>query len=325
MKSSATTLLLLICVAALSVQAQTPPPAAQEPDYEVLRTSTSLVAVPAIVKTRQGAYIPNLRRENFRVYEDGIEQEISSFETVDAPFTVILMLDVSDSTRVQLAEIQKAALAFLNQLRPDDRAMIVSFDRQFSVLSRATGDRKVLSDAINRVQTGGSTAIYDAIDTTLTTQLKKIPGRKAVVILSDGIDTASVRATNESTLRAANEQYALIYPIQYDSSASSQPFGLVTYTTPSGEPLDKAYQRATRYLQRIAEISGGRFHASDSVKNLENSFSQIAAELRQQYSVSYYPKNQNPKSRKHQLKIVVDVPDAVVHARDSYVFRPDMP
>jgi VWFA-related protein len=322
--------LLLICVAALSLQAQTQP-ANQEPEAEVLRTSTSLVGVPVIVKTKQGAYVPNLRRENFRVYEDGIEQEISNFETVDAPFTVILMLDVSDSTRVQLTEIQKAALAFLNQLRTADRAMIVSFDKQFSVLSGATGDRKVLSDAINRVQTGGGTAIYDAVDTTLTTLLKKIPGRKAVVILSDGVDTASVRATDERTLSAANEQYALIYPIQYDSAkdvASRQPddqFGLVTYTTPSGEPLDKAYLRGTRYLRRIADISGGRFQSSDTIKNLENSFSQIAAELREQYSVSFYPKNQNPKSRKRKLKIVVDAPDATVHARDSYVYKPDTP
>lgn len=324
-------LLLLVCVAIISVQAQTPPSAAQEQDYEVLRTSTSLVAVPVIVKTRQGAYIPNLRRENFRVYEDGIEQEISNFETVDAPFTVILMLDVSDSTRVQLSEIQKAAVAFLNQLRTADRAMIVSFDKQFSLLSAATGDRKVLSDAINRVQTGGGTAIYDAVDTTLNDLLTKIPGRKAVVMLSDGVDTSSVRTTDERTLRAASEQYALIYPIQYDSAkdvASRQPddkFGLVTYTTPSGEPLDKAYERGTRYLRRIADISGGRFQSSDSIKNLEKSFSQIAAELRQQYSVSYYPKNQNPRSRKHRLKIVVDVPEAIVHARDSYVYRPDTP
>jgi Ca-activated chloride channel family protein len=329
MKYSALRLILVTLAASVSLHAQSAIPSSQEPDIEVLRTSTSLVAVPVIVKTRQGAYVPNLLRENFRVYEDGVEQEVSSFETNDAPFTVILMLDVSDSTRSQLGEIQKAAIAFLNQLRPADRALIISFDKQLSLLSTATGDRKVLSDAIKRVQTGGGTAIYDAIETTITAQLKRIPGRKAVVMLTDGVDTASVRATYQSTLRAATEQYALIYPIQYDISketATGQPddkFGRVTYTTPSGEPLDKAYQRGTRYLQRIAEISGGRFQTSDSLKNLGNSFAQIAAELRQQYSLSYYPKNTTAKSSKRRLKVVVDVPNATVHSRDNYTYKPD--
>jgi Ca-activated chloride channel family protein len=329
MKYSALSLILIGLPASISLQAQTSPPESQEPEAEVLRTSTNMVALPVIVKTRQGAYVPNLLRENFRVYEDGVEQEVSNFETIDAPFTVILMLDVSDSTRSQLGEIQKAAIAFLNQLRPADRALIIAFDKQLSLLSTATGDRKVLSAAINRVQTGGGTAIYDAIDTPITAQLKRIPGRKAVVMLTDGVDTSSVSATYESTLRSATEQYALIYPIQYDASkdvASRQPddkFGLVTYTTPSGEPLDKAYQRGNRYLQRIAEISGGRFRSSDSIKNLETSFAQIAAELRQQYSLSYYPKNTNTKSSKRRLKVVVDVPNASVHTRDSYSYKPD--
>jgi len=330
MNSSLATLIFLICAAATSLKAQTPPLAEQQPqDEDVLRISTSMVAVPVIVKTREGAYIPNLRREDFRIYEDGIQQEISSFDTIDAPFTVILMLDLSDSTRIKLVEIQNAALAFLNQLRPDDRALIVSFDKQFRVLTKITGDRKLLAEAIKQVQTGGGTAIYDAFDTAITAHLKQVPGRKAVVVLTDGVDTSSVRATYESTLRLATEQYALIYPIQYDTPndvKAKQPddqYGLVTYTTPSGEPLNKAYERGTRYLRSIAEISGGRFQYSDSVKNLENSFARIAEELRQQYSLSYYPKNLNSKSGKRRLTIVVSVPNAIVHARDNYVYKPD--
>lgn len=328
MKSSASTLVLLICVAAMSLQAQTPP-SPQEPDYEVLRTSTSMVAVPVIVKTRRGAYVPNLGREDFQIFEDGVKQKVSIFETTNAPFTVILMLDVSDSTRIKLADIQNAAIAFLDQLRPDDRAMIVAFDKGFWLLTGATGDRKVLSAAIRRVKPGGGTSLYDAIDTTISAQLKGIPGRKAIVLLTDGIDTSSVRTNYEDNLRAANEQYALIYPIQYetpgDAKQTDEPkFGTI-YTTPSGESLKKAYDRGTRYLQRMAEISGGRFHYSDSLKHLESSFAQIAEELRQQYSLSYYPQNPNLKSGKRRLKIVVDVPDAIIHARDSYAYKPDTP
>ena len=326
MKSSAALLVLLICVAAISLQAQTPPPSPQEPDYEVLRTSTNMVAVPVIVKTHQGAYVPNLRRENFRIYEDGMEQEVSSFETINAPFTVVLMLDVSDSTRDKLVDIQRAAIAFLDQLRTDDRAMIVAFDKGFYPLTTATSDRKVLSDAIHRVIPGGGTALYDAIDTTISAQLKRIPGRKAIVLLTDGIDTSSVRTTFDDTLRSATEQYALVYPIQYetpgDARKADDPFGMV-YTTPSGEALTKAYERGTRYLRRIAEISGGRFQYSDSVKHLETSFAKVAEELRQQYSLRYYPKDPTSKGGKRRLKIVVDVPNAIVHARESYSYKPD--
>ena len=100
-------------------------------------------------------------------------------------------------------------------------------------------------------------------------------------------------------------------------------YGLVTYTTPSGEPLNKAYERGTRYLRSIAEISGGRFQYSDKLKNLENSFARIAEELRQQYSLSYYPKNPNSKSGKRRLKIAVSVPNVIVHARESYAYKPD--
>jgi len=97
---------------------------------EVIRVETNLVTVPAIVKKRSGAYIPNLDRKDFHIYEDGVEQEISHFEAADKPFTVILMLDASDSTNGQLQDIQAAALAFIDQLYAEDRAIIVKFDKQ---------------------------------------------------------------------------------------------------------------------------------------------------------------------------------------------------
>ena len=257
-----------------------------------------------------------------------MEQEISSFETVDGPFTITLVLDVSDSTRVKLLEIQNAAIAFLNQLRPDDRALIVAFDKRFTQLTEVTGDRKILSEGINRVKTGAGTAVYDTIDTIINSKLKQISGRKAIVILTDGVDTASVRATYDSTLRSATEQYALIYPIQFGTvkdAIASQPnmhLATATYTTPSGEPLSKAYERGTRYLQSLAMTSGGRFQLSASLKDLEGSFIRIAEELRQQYTLSYYPKKTNSKSGKRRIKVVIGIADVLVHARASYVYRP---
>jgi Ca-activated chloride channel homolog len=330
---SLTIRLALLATLAIGLQTLSPRALGQEPEDEVLRVSTNLVTVPVTVKTRQGAYVPNLRREDFRIYEDGVEQEISSFESIDKPFTVVLMLDVSDSTRTELDEIKNAATAFLNQLRAEDRAIVVAFDKGLVTLTRATGDRKVLSEAISRINTGGGTALYDAVDKVISSHLKQVPGRKAIVMLTDGIDTASLRGTYESTISLATEQYALIYPIQWNTpdrllarqlaTADNAAVGAITYTTPSGEPLRKAFDRATRYLRLIAGTSGGRFQNADKLKSLERSFALIAEELRQQYSLNYYPKNRTKSDRKRRIKVSVNVPDAEVHARASYAYDHD--
>lgn len=303
--------------------------ASQQQDDEVLRVSTSLVTVPFLVKTSQGAYVANLRREDLRVFEDGVEQEVAHFETVDKPFTIVLMLDVSDSAQDKLLDIQNAAIAFVSQLRPDDRAQVVAFDKQFAkMMTEPTGDHAELTAAIRRVKSGGGTALYDALETTINSLMQHISGRRALILLTDGVDTLSLRATYDSTLRLATEQYALIYTIQYDTAqdqAVRRPDDQlrITYTTPSGESLSKAYERGGRYLQRLSDTSGGRFQYSDTMKKLDKSFAQIAEELRQHYSVSYYPKNQNSKNGTRRLKVVVNVPNTIVHSRNSYAYKAD--
>jgi len=331
MKLYTIAVIFLIFGVPMTLLAQSEVASGQSADDDVVRVSTNLVTVPVIVKSRNGTYVSNLHKEDFRIYEDGIEQEVSHFETIDKPFTIVLMLDLSDSTRIRLNEIQNAAIAFLNQLQPDDKALIVAFNKQVVRLTEATGDRKVLSEAIRRVKAGGGTALYDALDTVINSYLRQIPGRKAIVILTDGIDTSSVRSTYVSTLISATEQYALIYPIQFDTAFDAKPLNgdfsqfVPMLTTPSGEPLSQAYKRGTRYLELIAHNAGGRFQYADSLKNLEHSFARIAEELRQQYSLGYYPRNQVQKSGKRRIKIGVSIPNAVIHARDSYAYKSDRP
>lgn len=303
----------------------------EESEDEVLRVDTTLVSVPVRVKNRNGGYIPNLQAEDFRIFEDGVEQDVKHFETTDKPFTVALVLDISDSTKIELRDIQNAAIAFLNQLKPADRALVVVFDKQVVKLTEATGDRKVLSEAIRRVRTGGGTALYDTVETLVNSYLKQIGGRKAVVILTDGIDTSSVRATFDSTSRLAAEQYALIYPIQFNTdsmldkkvAATDSNLGPTIYTTPSGESIRSAFERGNRYLRLLSQTSGGRFYYADSLKNLERSFTQIADELRQQYSIGYYPKNQALKKEKRRIKVSVNIPEGEVKTRESYIYKPE--
>ena len=324
-------LMLAFCVThpAFAQRRDTPRAAAQEPgDEEVVRVSTSLVTVPVSVADRQGRFIPDLRKEDFRIYEDGVEQEVAFFEMADKPFTVALLLDTSDSAKLKLKEIQDAAVAFLEQLRPADRVLVIAFDRNVNVLTEATTDRARAAAAIRRTQTGGGTSLYEAVAEATGQRLRQIAGRKAVVLFTDGVDTSSKRATFESTLRAAEELDALVYTIQYmtDGDAAGgavrlqgPPVGEII--TAKGETLDVAYKRAASYLRLLAGGTGGRSFRAGSPKLLAEAFGRIAEELRRQYSLGYYPKNRDARGKRRRLKVRVDIPDAAVRARAGYVYE----
>jgi len=307
----------------VAAQTQTRKPA----DDDVIRVTSNLVSVPVSVKDRRGAYLTDLRRQDFHIFEDGVEQEISSFETTAQPFTVILMMDLSDSTRIDLKDIKRAAIAFLNQLQGQDKAVVIGFDASVTALTGATGDRAVLSTAINSVKSGGGTSLYDAVHVAMANH-RRTGGRQAMVLLTDGIDTSSSTASFDSTVRQAAEQYSLIYPIQYKGPDETTPaiFGATMQTMPNGESIHKAYERGTRYLNLLATNSGGRFQFVSNLKTLEASFAHIAEELREQYSLGYYPKNKTAtKNGKRKIKVVVDNAGAVVRARESYSYHPDQP
>jgi len=320
---------------------------------DVVRVDTTLVTVPVSVLDRQGRFVPNLRREDFSVFENDIEQSIAYFEPAEKPFTVALVLDTSASTHFHLWEIKEAAIAFASQLRPQDRVLVVSFNDQVLLLTEATNDLKVVSAVIQEnANTGDSTRLYDAINLVVNERLNKIKGRKAIVLFTDGVDTSSYLATYQSTLREAEELDALIYPIQYDTSdylRAMQSAGSITVVTSSsnwpfrrtsssqviysGTPTGgipppgttKAdYERADKYLHGLAEKTGGRLYQANDSAQLAQAFSRIAEELRRQYSLGYYPQNYSQPSaiqsgERRQIKVRVHQPNLAVRARDSYV------
>jgi len=184
---------------------------------DVVRVDTTLVSIPVTVMDRDGKYIPNLRKENFRVWEDGVEQQVAYFASTEKPFTVALLIDTSGSTRERLQDIQDAAMTFVNQLRTDDRVMVVSFDDKIRILTQPTSDRYALRGAIDQVRPGSGTRLYDVVDQIINQYFNHIEGRKAIVLFTDGVDTTSKHASYESTLREAEELDALIYPIEFDT------------------------------------------------------------------------------------------------------------
>lgn len=188
---------------------------------DIVKVDTTLVSIPVSVMDRDGKFIPNLSQNDFHVWEDGVEQRVAYFASTEKPFTVALMIDTSGSTRFRLEEIQDAAIAFVEQLRADDKVMVVSFSDKIRYLSgyQPTNDRYKLRNAIRQTEPGSGTRLYDAVDEVINQQLNHIQGRKAVVLFTDGVDTTSRQGTYESNVRDAEELDALIYPVEYDTFA----------------------------------------------------------------------------------------------------------
>ena len=239
---------------------------------EVLRVNTNLVTIPISVLDRHGRFIPDLKQEQFHLFENGIEQEIAYFESAEKPFTVALLLDISDSTKFKLRDIQNAAVAFTEQLRPEDRVIVVVFDTHVTTLTEVTNDPKILQTAIQRIQAGSGTSLYSAVKLVVSERLNRIRGRKAIVLFTDGVDTTSRDATYEDTVHMAQELDALIYTIQYNTyydltskAHADQGLNSVQVVTNKGESLQTAYARAGRYLNLLATKSGARAYYADSL------------------------------------------------------------
>ena len=400
----------------------------EEPqDIETLKTDTDLVTVPVIATDSGGIYITDLRKEEFTITEDGVAQEIAFFGKVAAPFHVVLMLDTSSSTQDKLRQIQQAAFTFVQQLQPADRVKVISFDDKIRDLNEFTSDREVLRAAINGTKSGEGTKVYDALDLALNT-IRRIRGRKAIVLFSDGMDWHSDSATFEGTVRFLDEEGVVIYPIRYETRATTErlareqasgtspqlptigvirqppPSGTTAPTFPSDDPaptsgtqrksgpfglplpdeimrrrreeernrypdpsrgpapggnpgetppdpndrsmrlprvpgstpptdrtvstgpsdsitamLDLAYLTADSYLKALAEKSGGRLLRADTLGSLPDAFSQIAAELRTQYMLGYYPLNKARDERYRRIKVTSARKNVVVRSRPGYL------
>ena len=196
----------------------------QEPQRpDVIKLDTALVTVPVFVTDRYGRFVTGLARRDFAVFEDGAQQDIASFSSTEAPFNVALLIDTSRSTRNKLGAIRKAALEFIKQLQPNDRVLIVTFDEKVQFINDFTSDHKELERAIHAVKSSYLTSLYDAVYRTVVEKLAPLQGRKAIVLLTDGVDTASKLATYESTLELVSSSGVISYAIQYETRNDGGP------------------------------------------------------------------------------------------------------
>jgi Mg-chelatase subunit ChlD len=147
-----------------------------------IKLDTTLVTIPASVIDRDGRFVPFLTKRDFHIYEDGVEQHIENVESVNSPFSVVLVVDTSNSTAFRHEDMQAAAMEFVEQLRSEDKVMIVTFDDNISEWCDFTNSREEIRRAIYRTKRGGSTKLYDAVDTVVRDALSRVQGRKAVVL-----------------------------------------------------------------------------------------------------------------------------------------------
>ena len=348
----------------------TPETGGEEVDEgDIVRVDTQLVSVPAVVTDRGGRPLANLRAENFILYEDGRPQQISNFATTEAPFEVALLLDTSGSTRSDIGLIRRAARAFLDALRPGDRVSIIAFNNSqngggrlasVDVLTPLTNDREVLQKALENIGASSGTPYYDALvrigeEVFCEPPRPEMRGRRAVVALTDGVDSASDADYAEARSRLQRINVAC-YFIQVNTEdfvedrllRDCQEFGTLRLSRTQLQRYRKIfvpradatsyedfcrmgqfermqisrslYSLARREMNDLARTLGGNTFPTSDLRDARAAFAQVATEIGTQYSLGYYSTNKTRDGRFRAIRVEVRgaTQGAQVRAREGY-------
>ena len=351
-----------------NTQQPTPSPAEEVAEGDVVRVETQLVSVPTVVTDRNGRPLSGLSPENFTLLEDGKPQRITNFATTETPFEIALLLDTSGSTREELGLIRDAANAFISALRPGDRVAIVAFNNTprngspmatVEVASPLADDRQALRRAIAGLGTSNGTPFYDALGRIADQVFREPPrpevsGRRAIVALTDGVDSSSNSGYDDARaklsrsgvasyfIQVSTEDYVedrLLKDCQDDGRLTLSAKQLERFRqlfVPQAqkeeyqdfcllgqfERMDisrQLYNLARNEMNEMARSSGGRNFAAASLNEARAAFAQVANEIGTQYSLGYYPANKTRDGRFRQIKVELrGVKDATARAREGY-------
>ena len=307
MKSFVTGLLLVLMVSALALaqrgsQQQKPAQvaAANPTDEQTLSVNVDLVNILFTVADKKGKFVTNLKKEDFKVFEDEKNQAITNFSSeTDLPLTIALIIDTSGSIRDKLRFEQEAATEFFYSTlqRGKDKALIISFDSGVDLIQDYTDNPEKLADSVRKIRAGGGTSLYDAIYLAVTQKLAGQEGRRIAILITDGDDNSS-RVSLTETLEAAQQNNVTIYAISTNSTAY---FG------------SKEQERGDKTLRRFSDETGGKPFFPLKIQDLANSFLDIHDELRSQYQIGY--RTSNPRMDGSFRRIRVDVSDKRFKAR----------
>jgi Ca-activated chloride channel family protein len=277
--------------------------AVAQDDDDVVRVNTDLVVLNLTVTDKAGQYVKALKLSDFKIYEDGVEvppNMIASFSVQDAPYAAVVLLDSSGSMEARFSLARSAAIRFLDGLRPEDVAAVYRFDSKVERVQEFSGGRD-LAPMAYAIRAKGMTTLNDAIVEAANTLASRPEHRKAIVILSDGMDTFS-KATSDKAVESALAVGASIYAVDMSQIEVSG----------SGKRLGAAS------LKGFAEKTGGRFIATPGGPALRDAFSGIADELGHQYTISYRPANQTRDGKWRALEVKVKREDLTVRTRKGY-------
>jgi len=311
---------------------------AQDAD-DVVRTTVSLVQLNVGVVDRQGRAITSLTRNDFAVYEDGVRQSISQFEPTNAPFSLVLLLDVSGSTITFRPQLKLATQRFLDALAPQDRVAVIQFNAKTKKLVSFSTDRKKIAYAIQIAEGAGETYLFDALKYALKEIEKEGKRRKAIVVLTDGLDTEMRNVDRAIVARAQTDEEALA-AIKPDASgplttvlnaADRQGVTIYPLALPSGDPkrlplpgpdITGIYAAARNRLQSLASRTGGRLTEINRLDQMARLYAEVAADLRTLYTVAYHGPTDRPRDGKwHDIRVEVTHPALIARTRPGYYAR----
>ncbi len=298
-------LLTLIFAFALCLPYELPSRAQQQvansqDDDEIVRVETDLVVLNVTATDASNAYVHGLERANFKVYEDGQEQQITNFSREETPFAAALLLDISGSMEGRVSMARSAAIRFLDGLRADDMAAVYSFHRKVELVQDFSQSRDLSPMAYN-LAAKGATALHDAIVRAANDLAKRPEKRRAIIVLSDGADTGS-EASSDKALAAALAVNATIYTVDMADKL------------PGSYPSNPA----AGVLRDYATKSGGRFVPTPGGRALREAFGEVLEELSNQYTIGYRPSNRSQDGRWRSIEIKVDHPDVKARTRRGY-------
>jgi len=288
-------LLLLLCFSAPVVLAQD--------DDDVVRVNTDLVVLNVTVTDKAGQYVKALKASDFKVFEDGVEvpsNMITSFSLQESPYAAVVLLDSSGSMEARFSLARSAAIRFLDGLREEDVAAVYRFDSKVERVQEFSGGRDLAPTAY-AIRAKGMTTLNDAIVEAAKTLADRPEHRKAIVILSDGMDTFS-KASSEKAVESALAVGASIFAVDMSSI----------------EIANSARQQSAASLKGFAEKTGGRFVSTPGGPALRDAFAGIAEELGHQYTISYRPMNKKRDGKWRTLEVKVPQQDLTVRTRKGY-------
>lgn len=326
--------LLLSCTFLATV-----PASAQTDPDDVLKVTTTLVQLNVGVVDRQGRAITNLSRNDFSIYEDDKPQPITSFEPTTTPFSLVLLLDMSGSTQSFRPTLKQAAYRFLDALSPGDRVAVVAFNKKTDVLANFTTDYRKIAKAIEYAEGKGETHFYAALSVALEMLAKEGSRRKAIVTLTDGLDT-EMRTQDRASAANANTKEEAIASVKPDASASlnavlnaADSLGVTIYplALPSGDPkrlpfLEPTqvaiYSSARTRMQSLADRTGGRLNEIRRLEDMGRIYAEVAADLRTLYTIAYQPSGSRQRDgRWRAIRIEVTRPELIARTRPGYYAR----